>query len=67
MEKLSTIQQKALGASHPFKRGLKSLISLWLRNHRTRKALNGMEQHRLHDIGIDPAQASAESHKPFWR
>lgn len=67
MENQSTIQQKAVGDSHPFKHNLKSLISLWLRNYRTRKALNGMEQHRLHDIGIDLAQAEAESHTPFWR
>jgi len=53
--------------SHPFQFGFKSLLALWFRNYRTRKALNGMEGHRLHDIGVDHAQAEVESHKPFWR
>lgn len=67
MSNLSTIQPKALAPSDLFKHRLKSLIILWLRNYRTRKALNGVEPHRLHDIGVDPAQAKAESDTPFWR
>lgn len=67
MRKLSTIQQKSLPFSDLFKHSLKSLITLWLRNYRTRKTLNGMEPHRLRDIGVDPAQAKAESDTPFWR
>lgn len=67
MRELSTIQPKTPATSNPFKHRLKSLIILWLRNYRTRKALNGMEPRRLRDIGVDPAQANAEGDTPFWR
>ena len=53
--------------SHPSQREFKSLLALWFRNHQTRKALSGIEGHRLHDIGVDRAQAEAENYKPFWR
>ena len=53
--------------SHFSQLEFKSLLALWFRNYQTRKTLKGIEAHRLHDIGIDHAQAEAESHKPFWR
>jgi len=53
--------------SHPDPSEYKSLFALWARNYQTRRALNGMERHRLLDIGIDRAQANHESRKPFWR
>ena len=43
------------------------MIRLWIRNHRTRRSLRGMEPHRLQDIGIDRTSAERESRKPFWR
>lgn len=43
------------------------MIRLRIRNHRTRRALRGMEPHRLKDIGVDRVSAERESRTPFWR
>ncbi|PHS04465.1 MAG: hypothetical protein COA78_16520 [Blastopirellula sp.] len=67
MKCTSSIHPNTSTFSHPFQLGFKPLLVLWFRNYRTRKALNGMDGHRLHDIGVDRAQAEAENQKPFWR
>lgn len=67
MKQMPGLHPDTLAAPHPFHRGFKPLIALWIRNYKTRKSLKGMESHRLHDIGLNRTQAEAEGRKSFWR
>lgn len=67
MMQISNIHTNAPAVPHIFQIGFKSLFTLWIRNHKTRKSLKGLEKHRLHDIGVDQSQAEAEGRKPFWQ
>ncbi|WP_110693569.1 DUF1127 domain-containing protein [Salinicola halophyticus] len=40
--------------------------SAWQR-WRTRQQLARLDERQLKDIGLTPAQARRESHRPFWR
>lgn len=46
---------------------LAHLLGLWIERHRQRRALAGLDDHLLKDIGIGRADAWQESRKPFWR
>ena len=54
--------------SRPANRPLRLSLPLgqWIRVSRERRSLAGLNEHQLHDIGIDAATASAESSRPFW-
>lgn len=41
--------------------------STWYERARQRRALDGLSDHLLHDIGLSRADAYREAHKPFWR
>lgn len=43
-----------------------AFISVMIAARRQRRALAGLEAHRLADIGISEAQAEAESRRPVW-
>jgi len=40
---------------------------LWRERARERRALRGLDDHQLADIGVTRAEAEAEGRKPFWR
>jgi uncharacterized protein YjiS (DUF1127 family) len=42
-------------------------ILMWQDRERQRRALAGMSDHMLRDIGVSRADAVRESVKPFWR
>jgi uncharacterized protein YjiS (DUF1127 family) len=42
-------------------------IANWIERSRQRKALSGLTEHELRDIGITRCEAARESDKPFWR
>ncbi|MGH1573150.1 DUF1127 domain-containing protein [Methylobacterium sp. P31] len=44
-----------------------SLIRMWLRRIRTRRALAALHPDQLRDIGLEPWVLRAEIQKPFWR
>ena len=39
----------------------------WLQRARYRQALQRLDEHMLHDIGISRADVDHETSKPFWR
>ena len=39
----------------------------WQDRARSRRMLRGLDDHMLHDIGIDRSVAEAEGSTPFWR
>jgi uncharacterized protein YjiS (DUF1127 family) len=43
-----------------------SMIALWVDRGRSRRALAGLDDYQLRDIGITRADARLESEKPFW-
>lgn len=43
------------------------LLLVWSERRRSRHDLRELPHHLLRDIGRTPAQADAESRKPFWR
>ncbi len=43
------------------------VVVTWDTRHRTRQTLRKLNDHMLADIGLDPAMASTEAAKPFWR
>lgn len=44
-----------------------SVLRLWLRRIRTRRALAALHPDQLRDIGLEPWDLRAEIDKPFWR
>ena len=46
---------------------LLDLLSNWLRRARERRALQGLDDGMLKDIGLTRADIEFEVHKPFWR
>ncbi|WP_227751469.1 DUF1127 domain-containing protein [Tabrizicola oligotrophica] len=46
--------------------GLAVTVARWELNLRTRNALEKLDDHLLHDIGLDRARAQEEWDKPFW-
>ena len=51
---------------HPFAAAW-VLIAAWIERARQRRALAGLDEHTLRDIGITRVEAARESEKPFWR
>ncbi len=47
--------------------GLVARAQLWLERRRQRRALLGLNDHLLKDIGVSRAEAWMEGQKPFWR
>jgi uncharacterized protein YjiS (DUF1127 family) len=43
------------------------LIAQWIERARQRKALAGLGDHMLRDIGITRVEVARECEKPFWR
>jgi uncharacterized protein YjiS (DUF1127 family) len=43
------------------------LIKRWIARTRQRRALGGLSDQMLRDIGITRAEAARECEKPFWR
>ena len=43
------------------------LLVRWIERTRQRKALAGLDDHQLRDIGITRLDAMRECEKPFWR
>jgi len=43
------------------------LLARWIERTRQRKALAGLDDHELRDIGITRLDAMRECEKPFWR
>jgi len=43
------------------------LLARWIERTRQRKALAGLDDHQLRDIGITRLDAARECEKPFWR
>ncbi|USD59884.1 DUF1127 domain-containing protein [Vibrio sp. SCSIO 43140] len=49
------------------RKNILTVLSVWYRNYRTRKALAEMSERLLDDIGITPYEAKQESRRPFWK
>jgi uncharacterized protein YjiS (DUF1127 family) len=47
--------------------GLASLLGLWLRRRRNRRAIASLTVEQMRDTGLDPEWVRRESGKPFWR
>ncbi len=43
------------------------MLSLWHDRSVQRRALAGLSEYQLHDIGLSRSQVSYEIEKPFWR
>ena len=43
------------------------LIARWIERARQRRALDGLDDHMLRDIGITRVEATREAGKPFWK
>lgn len=41
-------------------------LGAWVRVARERRQLAQMDERRLRDLGIDPAEAAREAARPFW-
>jgi uncharacterized protein YjiS (DUF1127 family) len=59
-----SLASNALPASRP---GLFATLAQWAERHRQRRALLALDDSLLKDIGLSPADAWQEGHKPFWR
>ena len=46
---------------------LTAALAGWLERRRRRRAVLSLDDRRLKDIGLGPADAWQEGHKPFWR
>jgi uncharacterized protein YjiS (DUF1127 family) len=47
--------------------GLASLLGVWLRRRRNRRAIASLTVEQMRDTGLDPEWGRRESGKPFWR
>jgi uncharacterized protein YjiS (DUF1127 family) len=43
------------------------IVAIWAARHEQRRALQGLSDDLLHDIGRSRADVAAEADKPFWR
>jgi uncharacterized protein YjiS (DUF1127 family) len=43
------------------------MLTLWRERSAQRRALAGLSEYQLHDIGLSRSQVSYEIEKPFWR
>ena len=43
------------------------LLAKWQTHSATRNSLRKLDDHMLHDIGLDPSEAFAEGKKRFWQ
>ena len=57
---------RARGDVHPFAAAFVT-IGRWIERTRQRRALAGLDDQMLRDIGITRAEAARECGKPFWR
>lgn len=48
-------------------RSLRCMLATWRHRAASRRALRGMPEFLLADIGIDRIEAEREAAKPFWR
>ena len=55
------------GLAAPIAQFLLGLLSTWLQRARERRALHGLDDGMLKDIGLTRADIDFEVHKPFWR
>ena len=44
-----------------------ALLGAWLQRHRTRRALDALDDHMLRDIGLTRLDAARERSKRFWQ
>jgi uncharacterized protein YjiS (DUF1127 family) len=63
---MTTLDHHAVTFTRPHVPGLRALIVLWVRRHRTRRHLRELENHRLADIGLSPDERRRECAKWFW-
>jgi uncharacterized protein YjiS (DUF1127 family) len=61
-----TFTRSASPARQPA-RGLLATLESWAERHRQRRALLGLSDSMLKDVGISYADAWQEGRKPFWR
>ncbi|MDP6389375.1 MAG: DUF1127 domain-containing protein [Alphaproteobacteria bacterium] len=47
--------------------GIVQTLENWAERARQRRALAGLDDHMLKDIGLNRATMAAEAEKPFWR
>ena len=54
--------------ARPEFRGMRVTLPLgaWVRVTRERRQLARLDEQRLRDLGIDPAEAAREASRPFW-
>ena len=51
---------------HPFAAAF-MLLARWIERSRQRRALAGLDDQMLRDIGITRVEAAREAEKPFWK
>lgn len=49
------------------RKNILTVVAVWYRNYKTRKALAEMSDRLLDDIGISSYEAGQESRRPFWK
>ena len=62
-----TVAPRRARAAAPIIQLLLGLLSTWLQRARERRALHGLDDGMLKDIGLTRADIDFEVHKPFWR
>jgi len=58
--------QIAASLPTPRSTSLVAIVALWAARTRQRRALAALTTAELKDIGVAPADATAEAAKPFW-
>ena len=64
---LSAVPSAAHRALRDFLSTVVSTVAAWSGRARQRRALAGLDDHILRDIGIDSRKALEESARPFWK
>ena len=62
-----TAAPRRAGSAAPIAQLLLGRLSMWLQRARERRALYGLDDDMLKDIGLTRADIDLEAHKPFWR